>query len=376
MPERLIAGAMSGTSADGVDVAIVGVDGRGLGMTAAILQHHHESYVRELRERILSIREGGPLDLGVLAGIGRAISLTYASAVFGAMEAAGLQLGALTAIAAHGQTLFHRPPDTIQWLDPAFLASETRCRVISDFRRADCAAGGQGAPLVPFADYILFRHPTISRAIVNIGGIANVTLIPASAGLDQLLAFDTGPGNCISDFVMRNHDPQGVGFDASGRLAAAGTVNAALLETVSRHPYFQLTGPKSTDGPEMVRIFTEAVRALGQQLRVEDVLATACALAASQIARAVTPPGGQAPGEVFASGGGTKNETLMRMLREQLPPQTALRGTGEIGVLSQAREAVAFALLGAATLDGIPANVRSCTGASRPVVLGCITPRP
>src|SRR5215469_7252428 len=247
MPERLIAGAMSGTSADGVDVAIVGIDGRGLGMVATTLQHHHEPYVRALRERILSIRQGGALDLGVLAGIGRAISLTYASAIFGAMEAVSIQLGALTAIAAHGQTLFHRPPDTIQWLDPALLASETRCRVISDFRRADCAAGGQGAPLVPFADYILFRHATIARAIVNIGGIANITLIPASAGLDQLVAFDTGPGNCISDYVARTHDPAGVGFDANGTMAAAGTVNAALLDTVSQHPYFQLTGPKSTD---------------------------------------------------------------------------------------------------------------------------------
>lgn len=376
MPERLIAGAMSGTSADGVDVAIVGIDGRGLGMSATILQHHHEPYVRELRERILLIRQGGPLDLGVLAGIGRAISLTYASAIFGAMEAVGLQLGALTAIAAHGQTLFHRPPDTIQWLDPALLASETRCRVISDFRRADCAAGGQGAPLVPFADYILFRHATIARAIVNIGGIANVTLIPASAGLDQLVAFDTGPGNCISDYVARTHDPAGVGFDVNGHLAAAGTVNSTLLDAVSRHPYFQLTGPKSTDGPEMIRIFGDAVRAMGQQLRVEDLLATACAVAASQIARAVTLPVGPAVGEVFASGGGTKNQTLMRMLRERLPPETALRDTTEIGVLSQAREAVAFALLGAATLDGIPGNVRSCTGAVRPVILGCITPRP
>jgi anhydro-N-acetylmuramic acid kinase len=372
MSERLIAGAMSGTSADGVDVAIVGIDGRGLGMTATIVQHHHEPYVRELRERILSIRQGGPLDLGVLAGIGRAISLTYASAIFGAMEAANLQLGALTAIAAHGQTLFHRPPDTIQWLDPALLASETRCRVISDFRRADCAAGGQGAPLVPFADFVLFRHATIHRAIVNIGGIANVTLIPAAAGLDQLLAFDTGPWNCISDFLVRSHNPSGPGYDAGGRLAGQGTVNTGLLDAVSQQPYFQSTGPKSTDGPEMVRTFTEAVRRLALQLRVEDLLTTACALSASQIARAINPP----ITEVYVSGGGTKNATVMRMLAERLTPGTVVRSTGEIGVIPQAREAVAFALLGAATLDGIPANVRSCTGASRAVVLGCITPRP
>src|SRR5579863_4013519 len=208
MPERLIAGAMSGTSADGVDVAIVGIDGRGLKMTATLIQHHHEPYVRELRERILTIRQSGLLDLVSLAALARGISFTYASAVFAALDAAGLNAGTISAIAAHGQTLFHLPPDTIQWLDPALLAAETRCSVISDFRRADCAAGGQGAPLVPFADYILFRHPIVNRAIVNIGGIANVTLLPPGAALDQITAFDTGPGNCISDFIMRTSEPQ------------------------------------------------------------------------------------------------------------------------------------------------------------------------
>jgi anhydro-N-acetylmuramic acid kinase len=244
--------------------------------------------------------------------------------------------------------------------------------VISDFRRADCAAGGQGAPLVPFADYILFRDANTGRAIVNIGGIANVTLIPAAAGLDQLLAFDTGPGNCISDFLVRSQNPGGLGYDADGRMAAGGTVNSALLDAISRNPYFQLTGPKSTDGPEMIRVFTDAVRGAGLQLRIEDLAATACALTAAQIARAI-PPGMT---EVFVSGGGTKNATLMRMLAERLPPGTVVRSTGEIGVIPQFREAVAFALIGAATLDGIPANVRSCTGASRSVVLGSITPRP
>ena len=371
MPERLIAGAMSGTSADGVDVAIVGIDGRGLGMTVTLVQHHYEPYVRELRERILSIRHTGASDLGVLAGCARAISFTYASAVFGAMEAAHLNPGELTAIAAHGQTLFHRAPDTIQWLDPALLAAEARCRVISDFRRADCAAGGQGAPLVPFADYLLFRDPAVSRAIVNIGGITNVTVLPGGAALDQISAFDVGPGNCISDFLIRANNPQGSGFDTNGALAARGNVHQPLLEAVLRHPYFAHTGPKSTDGPEMVRVFNEVVRASGIQASLEDLLATACAITASLLARAVT-----GATEILTSGGGTKNATLMRMLAGHLAPGVVLRSTAEAGVPSQAREAMAFAILGAATLDGIPSNVRSCTGAARAVVLGSVTPRP
>src|SRR5579871_3497088 len=173
MPTRIIAGAMSGTSADGVDVAVVEVNGTGLGMTCRLLGRHHEPYVPELRQRINTIRLQGGSDFNSLGACARAISLIYASAVFGAMDAAGLKPVALAGIAAHGQTLFHHPPFTIQWLDPALLAAETGVRVVSDFRRADCAAGGQGAPLVPFADFILFRDRAVNRAVVNIGGIAN-----------------------------------------------------------------------------------------------------------------------------------------------------------------------------------------------------------
>src|SRR5581483_4376309 len=199
MATRMIAGAMSGTSADGVDVAVIEVDGTGLAMTGRLLSRHHEPYVPELRQRIHAIRLQGGADFHSLGAIARAVSLTYASAVFGALDAAALSPGALVAIAAHGQTLYHRPPFTIQWLDPALLAAETGVRVVSDFRRADCAAGGQGAPLVPFADFILFRDKAVDRAVVNIGGIANVTLLPAAGALDQVRAYDTGPGNCISD---------------------------------------------------------------------------------------------------------------------------------------------------------------------------------
>src|SRR6516165_10321270 len=178
---RLIAGAMSGTSADGVDVALVRIDGRGLEMSARLTHHHHVAYDSNLREAIFACRNSGEVRLADLAAMGRAITLVYARAVNEALLGAKLTANDLAAVAAHGQTLFHAPPNTIQWFDPALLAAEVGCAVVSDFRRADCAAGGQGAPLVPFADYILFRHPSKNRVLLNIGGIANLTAIPAGA---------------------------------------------------------------------------------------------------------------------------------------------------------------------------------------------------
>src|SRR5688572_24028428 len=181
MPERdnprLIAGAMSGTSADGVDVAVVRVTGGGTGMAAELKSQHHHAYSPALRQSIFALRDGSPIPLARLAETTRQISLAYAGAVNDALLGAGLRPSDLAAVAAHGQTVYHAPPDTLQLLDPALLAAEVGCAVVSDFRRADCAAGGQGAPLVPFADYVLFRHPQKSRVLLNLGGIANLTKI-------------------------------------------------------------------------------------------------------------------------------------------------------------------------------------------------------
>jgi anhydro-N-acetylmuramic acid kinase len=375
MPTRLIAGAMSGTSADGVDVAIVEIDGSGLDMTARLVQHHHRPYPVDLRKTIFSIRDRGAVELAVLAQAGHDISQSYASATLDAMRLAKISADDLRCVAAHGQTLFHDPPNTIQWFDPALVAAEVGVPVVSDFRRADCAAGGHGAPLVPFADFILFRNPVVNRALINIGGIANLTLLPAGKSIEHLVAFDTGPGNCVSDHLMREHDPNGPGVDEDGRLAASGRVIEPLLWQILGHPYFATPGPKSTDGPNMIRIYQEAVRAIGQSIALRDQLATSCAVTARAIVRALAQ-GKDFTGEAIASGGGTKNKCLMNALRDELGSAASLRTTDECGIPSDAKEAVAFALLGAATLDGIPSNVPSCTGARRPAVLGSITPRP
>src|SRR5687767_10842662 len=257
---RLIAGAMSGTSADGVDVALTRVTGRGLDMKAELVHHHHRPYDAALRASIFQLRDSGQTSLSELARLGREISLTYALTVNEALSGANLKASDLAAVAAHGQTLYHAPPDTIQWLDPALIAAEVGSPVVSDFRRADCAAGGQGAPLVPFADYILFRHPTKNRVLLNIGGIANRTWLKAGGSLDDVIAFDTGPGNCISDYLCRTFDPTGPGYDEDGRIAQVGMVATELLDHLKRHPYFKQSPPKSTDVPAMIKLFESAWR--------------------------------------------------------------------------------------------------------------------
>lgn len=378
--ERLLVGAMSGTSADGVDAAVVAVSGRGLDMSCRLLRHHHEPYDAWLRQAVFAMRRSGGVELRVLARVARDVSLCYARAVNAALAAAGVPASAVAAVAAHGQTLFHDPPATVQWLDPALVAAETNCPVVSDFRRADCAAGGQGAPLVPFADHVLFRHPTRSRVLLNIGGIANLTHLPAAAtpdgqaGPDRIVAFDTGPGNCVSDHLMRLYDPDGPGYDAGGAIAGRGQPIYPLMHVMLADPYFAAAPPKSTDGPAMIDVFARAYEAVGRKFPFENLMKTACLLTATTIADAVRRFA-PFPDELVVSGGGARNVAMMALLRQPLGDLPVLR-TDDLGVPGDAKEAIAFALLGAATLDGEPSNVPTATGARRAVVLGSITPRP
>ncbi len=359
---------MSGTSADGVDVALVLVRGRGLEMSAELLSHHHTPHDAALRQSIFRLREGGGVELAAIVRATRQISLVYAAAVNEALCAAGRTAAELSAIAAHGQTLHHSPPDTLQILDPSLIAAEVGCPVVSDFRRADCAAGGQGAPLVPFADYILFRDPLKTRILLNIGGIANLTCLPRGGGIGQVVAFDTGPGNCVSDHLMRLYDPNGVGYDLDGAIAARGSPVFPLIELMLSNAYFVKAAPKSTDGPAMIEIFRSAYAEIGRKFPFENLMKTACLLTATTIADAIRrfDP---FPDELIVSGGGTRNPVIMELLRQPLG-DLPVRLTDTLGIPSAAKEAVAFALLGAATLDGTPSNVPAATGAKASVVLG------
>jgi anhydro-N-acetylmuramic acid kinase len=369
---RLLAGAMSGTSGDGIDIAITRVSGRGLSMKVQLVRHHHIPYEPALRAHLFAVRDAEKASLKELADLGREISLSYARGVNETLVLSNLNASDLSAIAAHGQTLFHDPPNTIQWFDPSLLAAETGCQIVSDFRRADCAAGGQGAPLVPLADYILFRDTTKTRVLLNIGGIANITHIPAGASIDALIAFDTGPGNCISDYLCRKHIPSGPGYDEGGKIAQTGAPLHKVFMRFVEHEYFSRRPPKSTDGPEMIRSFELLMHQFGgPEVALRDQLSTACLITQQTILRAFHLLAGPVD-EVIASGGGTENPLILDPLRKELNVRLA----DELGVPSAAKEAIAFALLGAATLDGIPSNVPSVTGARRPVMLGSITPKP
>jgi anhydro-N-acetylmuramic acid kinase len=253
------------------------------------------------------------------------------------------------------------------------VAAEAGCAVVSDFRRADCAAGGQGAPLVPLADYILFRHPHKNRVLLNIGGIANLTYLPAGAGIDDLIAFDTGPGNCISDHLMRQFEPHGIGWDEDGVGAAEGVPIYPIVKFMLSAPFFAKAPPKSTDGPAMVQLFARAQE--GRHYPLQNLLRTACLISADSILEAMRNFLQPFPDEIIISGGGTKNRTIMRLLRQPLDNVTIML-TDELGVPSALKEAIAFALLGAATLDELPGNIPAATGAGRKIVLGSLTPKP
>lgn len=379
MPEspatsRLLAGAMSGTSADGVDVAIVAVRGRGLSMRAKLLATAASVFEPHFRDDIQRLRSAGGGSFTSLCRVGRRLVEHYADAVRRACLHAHATPAELAGVAAHGQTLFHQPPDSIQWFDPALLAFQLGCVVISDFRRADLAAGGEGAPLVPFADLLLFGDSTRERVIVNLGGIANITLLPRGASIEQVRAFDTGPGNCVLDDLCRRFEPGGLGYDLGGAIAARGQVCDSLLRACMANAYFDRPPPRTTDGPAMMAIFEQATAECGVDLALPDLLATACEWTARTIVREVNR-WASSQAELVVAGGGSANPLLLQRIVD-LSEGRAVRVSDELGVPAQAREAMAFALLGAATLDGEPSNVPAATGARRRVVLGSITPRP
>jgi anhydro-N-acetylmuramic acid kinase len=368
-----IAGAMSGTSADGVDVAVCSIAGSGVDPTVKLLGFASLSYADELRQLIHTSRSTGSISLRDFARIGRMVALVYVDTVREACASAGIRPEQLDAVAAHGQTLFHDPPLTIQQFDPAVVAHALDCPVVSDFRRADLAAGGQGAPLVPLADYALFRSREQTRLLLNIGGIANLTFLPKSAGVESVRAFDTGPGNCLSDAVSRS---AGRHIDVGGKVALSGTAHLQIVNEFLSDPFFHQSPPRSTDGPAMVTLFQQLVRSIAPALSIEDQLATAARIVATSVRQAVDRflPA-SAIDQVVVAGGGVFNAAIDRELCASFSGVSVV-DSASLGIPVDQREAIAFAVLGAATLTQQPSNLPSVTGAAGPVVLGSVTPRP
>jgi len=393
----IVAGIMSGTSADGIDVALVKISAHNPEPKLSLLAHRAFPFPKSLRQAVLAAMAGqsnAPTTTAELARLNWRLGLAYAEAVRGTVNAANIQP---VLIGCHGQTIYHQATPglyagrrfacTWQLGEPAILAAELGVPVISNFRPADMAAGGQGAPLVPLLDYVLFAHPKRARVLQNIGGIANLTVIPAAASQEQVIAFDTGPGNMIIDALMQQLF--GKPYDRDGKTAAQGKVLEPVLRAALRESFFRQSPPRSAGreqfGAAYAQRFLAACRrhSSSRNFRPEDAVATATALTAESIQQAVerwvlplTGTGAKpTPIDFIVSGGGARNATLLAMLRDRLAPLGCTVTTSDAsGIPVETKEAVAFALLAYQTWHRRPGNIPSATGASRPAILGQITP--
>jgi anhydro-N-acetylmuramic acid kinase len=417
-PSRLILGLMSGTSVDGIDVALVRI-------APAIKENaahaRLENFVTlpfpaAVRAEVLRIAEGARVSPGELSQLNFRLGHIFADAALRACRKFRVNPRRLSVIGSHGQTVFHqgRPSrflgeniaSTLQIGEPAVIAAITGVTTVGDFRPADMAVGGQGAPLVPWIDYLLYGDPRRGRAVLNIGGIANVTVIPKGASPRSVVAFDTGPGNMVIDALVRHFTSGRRGYDAEAQMASRGHLLPALLDALLAEPYFRQAPPKSAGREQYGRAYVEKILAWGRRHRArpEDLVRTATVLTALSIAaalnRLVLPPArkGSRQGALFArqqvsarrvnearfsrstrsslaqlivSGGGARNPLILAQLSAALGGIEVVP-TEALGLPGDAKEAFIFALLADETVHGRPANLPSATGATRPAILGKI----
>jgi anhydro-N-acetylmuramic acid kinase len=386
----IVAGVMSGTSADGVDVALCRISRGRDGMPRVkLIGHAGFPYPKGLRLAVLGAMDAKAMAVADMSRLHWRLGEVFADAVEAAAKEFGVKVGL---VGCHGQTVYHQAAAarflgtdvrcTWQIGEASVIAERMRAPVVSDFRPADLVAGGQGAPLVPMLDYVMFRSTRVSRVLQNLGGIGNLTAIPAGGSVDAVMAFDTGPGNMVIDGCMARLF--GRGYDRHGAVARRGRVIDAVVERILREKYFSALPPKSCGREEFGDGFVTRFIAMCRKVNAtdSDVVATATALTAQSIADSyrrfvwghLQREIPQARVEYVVAGGGAKNNTLMEMLREELQPLgVKMRLMEELGVPAQAKEGVAFALLAWMTWFGMAGNVPSATGANRPLVLGKVT---
>ncbi|PYP91311.1 MAG: anhydro-N-acetylmuramic acid kinase [Candidatus Angelobacter sp. Gp1-AA117] len=378
----IIAGVMSGTSADGIDVALVRVLGRGFNLRFELLGHGHFDYPEKVQKAVLKAMNAASISVAELARLNFLLGELYAEAIRKAQQRTGTR--EIELVGCHGQTIYHQG-DSAPYLGKKFactwqtgegsvIAARLGVPVVSDFRPADMAAGGQGAPLVPFLDYVVFRHRRAGRIVQNIGGIANLSAIPASARPEQVLAFDTGPGNMVIDQLTQLLFDKP--FDRNGAIAGRGRILEPVLKKMLRNPFFHQKPPKTAGREEFGREYAKAFLRRCGKAKKEDVIATATALTARSISAAIRDfvvKKGEYR-DYIVSGGGSRNLTLMKMLSQEIAASgLKLRHSDEFGVPSQAKEAIAFALLAYQTWQRQPGNIPSATGAKRAAILGKIS---
>ena len=385
---RHVVGMMSGTSVDGVDAALVEISGTDSEPKVKLLAFENKPYPPQVREKIFSLFTPANATVDKVGYMNFLLGEIYAKSALSVIEKAGMKPEEIDVIGSHGQTIWHAPipesPDgipvayTVQIGEGSVIAERTGILTVSDFRVADMAAGGQGAPLVPFSEYLLYRREKETILLQNIGGIGNMTVMPAGAKPRDVFAFDTGPGNMIIDAVISAVTGGEKTYDAGGETAAKGKDCNALLDILKEEPYYRQPLPKTTGREHFGVQYTEKILSWWKEnpIPVEDLLATVTDLTAYSIAdayeRYVLPK--YRASEIIVGGGGSYNATLLRFMKERFAPHgVAVRTQEDLGLSSDAKEAVAFALMADCCMRGRANTLPSVTGAEHPAVMGKIS---
>ena len=379
----LVLGLMSGTSADGIDIALASISGAPPRVKARLLNHTALKFPAQVREEILRVAEQRAITAGELSQLNFRLGQLFADAAKTACKRFRVAVSSVDLIGSHGQTIFHQgvpanylgapTNSTLQIGEAAVIAARTGVTTVSDFRPADMALGGQGAPLVPYADYLLYSDRKLERASLNLGGIANVTVIPAGAARERVFAFDTGPANMLIDALVADFTRGREKFDVGARMALAGRAIPALLDELMRDPYLKKAPPKSTGREYYGGDYVKRVLALGRRYRAKpnDLIRSVTIFTALSVVdalnRFVTPK--TKLDQLIVSGGGARNPLIMAQLGAALPGVEVLPSS-RVGVPEEAKEAFAFALLAYESFHQRAGNVFSATGASGPAILG------
>ena len=384
---RNVIGLMSGTSFDGIDACLVKITGNGLSTEIEIIEFETYPYKEEIRELIFDASKEQTGRVDKICQLNFTLGKLFADAAGQIAEKSSIPISDIDIIGSHGQTIYHisslkekadkKVRSTLQIAEPSIIAQETGVTTVADFRTRDIAAGGEGAPLVPYADFILFGKDGIGRAVQNIGGIANVTFLPAGCSINEIIAFDNGPGNMIIDRFAEIITEGKLKYDKDGELASKGKLNQDLLERLCSHPYLSIPPPKSTGREDFGIQFSDNLYEELKRDNVDflDTITTVTVFTAKSISdsyRKYIQPSYKLS-EVVMSGGGVYNPILLQFLKEYLE-NINIRKVEEFGIPSDAKEALAFAILANETICGNPGNVPSATGARKRVVLGKIIP--